>query len=95
MKTYYVYIITNKGNNVLYTGVTSNLDKRVQEHKENKYPHSFTSRYKCYKLVHYEMTNNIESALAREKQIKGGSRKQKLELITAENPKWTDLSESF
>ena len=95
MKTYCVYIMTSQGNNVLYTGVTSNLEKRVQEHKSNKYPHSFTSRYKCYKLVHYEMTNNIESALGREKQIKAGNRKQKLELISAENPEWTDLSDSL
>lgn len=92
MKTYYVYIMTNQYNKVLYTGVSSNLDKRVLEHKHNKFPHSFTSRYKCYKLVYYEMTHNIESALAREKQIKGGNRASKIKLINTENPGWKDLS---
>lgn len=91
MKTYYVYIMTNQSNKVLYTGVSSNLEKRVQEHKNNKYPHSFTSRYRCYKLVHYEITNDVKIALSREKQIKAGSRKKKIELVTEHNPEWKDL----
>ena len=93
-KNYYVYIMTNKGNSVLYTGVTNNLERRVYEHK-NKVVDGFTGRYNINKLVYFEEYNNINDAIAREKQIKGGSRKKKIELIEKDNPKWRDLSEDW
>ena len=80
----------NRRNGTLYTGVTSNLIKRVYEHK-NKVVKSFTSQYGVDKLGYYEVYENIESAIIREKQIKGGSRKNKLKLIESINPKWEDL----
>ncbi|MCD4695422.1 MAG: GIY-YIG nuclease family protein [Bacteroidales bacterium] len=87
----YVYILTNKSNRVLYTGVTSNLYSRTVEHKNKIHPRSFTARYNVNKLVYYEFLLTIEEAIKREKQIKGGSRKKKLELINSKNPKWLDL----
>ena len=84
--------MTNKINSVLYTGVTSNIKKRVFEHKTKKYKKSFTSHYNCNKLVWYEMSNSIESAIAREKQIKNWKRDWKIELIEKNNPRWLDLS---
>lgn len=90
-----VYIMANKGNKVLYTGVTSDLVSRVLEHKQGKYPNSFTSRYNVKKLVYYEIFPSIEEAIDREKQIKGGSRKKKEELINALNPEWRDLFEDI
>ena len=72
----YVYIITNKNNTVLYTGVTSDLIKRVWQHKQKQHP-GFASKYNCDKLIWYEQTEAIESAIVREKQIKAGSRKEK------------------
>ena len=77
---YYVYIFTNKRNPLLYTGVTNDLKRRVYEHRE-KLVSGFTKKYNVYKLVFYEATESIEPAIQREKQIKGGSRKEKLELI--------------
>ena len=93
MKPGFVYIMTNKTNSVLYTGVTSNLSLRVQQHKEGYPPKSFTSRYNVFKLVYWEAFQEIGDAIAREKQIKAGSRKKKLELIEAMNPEWKDLFE--
>jgi putative endonuclease len=90
-----VYIMTNIGNTVLYTGVTSDLFSRVMEHKAGKYLNSFTSRYNVKKLVYYEVFPSIEEAIDREKQIKGGSRKNKEKLITAMNPEWRDLVEDI
>ena len=90
----YVYILFNKRNGTLYTGITSNLIKRVYEHK-NKLPEGFTSKYGVDKLGYYEAHENIVSAIEREKQLKGGSRKKKLELIEAMNPDWNDLYESI
>lgn len=87
----YVYIMTNDNNTVLYTGVTSNLIGRVKEHKENLHPESFTARYNIRKLVYYESFESIVEAIKREKQIKAGSRKKKLDLINGSNPEWTDL----
>lgn len=87
----YVYILTNTYNRVLYTGVTSDLLRRVSEHKM-KLVEGFTKKYNCWKLVYYEAADDIAAAIQREKQIKGGSRKKKLELITAMNPGWLDLS---
>ena len=89
---YYVYILTNTQNTVLYTGVTNNLEKRIAEHKAKIYSDSFTARYNIHKLVYFETTTDIESAIAREKQIKAGSRKKKLSLIETINPAWNDLS---
>lgn len=89
-----IYIMTNKGHSVLYTGVTSNLFKRVTEHKE-KVISGFTSSYNVTKLVHYEEFNTMEEAIAREKQIKGGSRQKKIDLINGRNPEWKDLYEEF
>jgi putative endonuclease len=93
-KQYYVYIITNKWNKVLYTGVTNNLQRRVLEHK-NKTLKGFTKRYNVDKLVYYEIAESIESAILREKQIKGGSRKDKIELVNSMNAEWSDLYEAL
>jgi putative endonuclease len=87
---YFVYIMTNKHNNVLYTGVTNNLARRVFEHKE-KLIKGFTEKYKAVKLVYYEVHEDAYSAISREKQIKGGSRQKKIELITGYNKDWKDL----
>lgn len=90
-----IYILTNKNNNVLYTGLTRDLKSRLLEHKEKKYPNSFTSKYNLNKLVYYKGFNSIEEAIAEEKRIKGGSRKKKIELIESINPKWKDLSKQL
>ncbi len=86
-----MYIITNKNNTVLYTGVTSELRARIDEHKTKYYPKSFTAKYSCEKLVWYEWHDYIESAIEREKQLKAGSRKRKEDLIKLSNPGWKDL----
>ena len=91
MKKGFVYIITNKNNNVLYTGITSELKNRIEKHKKKFYPNSFASKYNCNKLVYYEELPIILDAIAREKQIKGGSRKKKIDLIESINPEWDDL----
>ncbi len=90
-KSYYVYILTNKRNGTLYTGITSNLSRRMEEHKR-KQVKGFTSRYGIDKLVYVEMYESIEAALMREKQIKAWKRAWKLEAIEKENPDWKDLS---
>jgi len=92
---YYVYINTNRWNSVLYTGVTNNLLNRSYQHKNKNSKISFTAKYKADKLVYYEVFNNINDAISREKQIKGGSRKKKIELIKTINQKWRDLSEDL
>lgn len=89
-KYYYVYILANPANTVLYTGVTSDLVRRVYEHK-NKVTGGFTAKYNVSKLVYFESVGDIESAIAREKQIKGGSRAGKVKLIEAGNPSWEDM----
>lgn len=86
-----VYFMTNKRNNVLYTGATSDLPNRVIEHKRHKYPHSFTARYNCEKLVYFENFSSIVEAIAREKEIKGWKRFKKDHLINGMNPRWEDL----
>ena len=86
--------MTNKHNNVLYTGVTNNLERRILEHRSGK-GSAFTRTYKITKLVYFEETNNIKEAIAREKQIKGGSRKKKIELINSFNPMWNDLFDEY
>ncbi len=91
---YSIYIVTNKNNTVLYTGVTSNLKKRVYEHKE-KLADGFTKKYKVDKLVYFEIYHDINDAIAREKRIKGGSRRKKLDMINKINPGWRDLYEEI
>jgi putative endonuclease len=93
MRQYYVYIMTNRSR-TLYTGVTNNLMRRVYEHK-NKLTDGFTKKYNITKLVYYESTPEITSAIAREKQIKGWLRKRKVALIESANPHWKDLSEEW
>ena len=87
----YVYILFNKKNGTLYTGITSNIKKRLYQHK-NKIHEGFTSKYEVTKLGYYEVFNDIKAAIEREKQIKGGSRQKKLILIESFNPEWKDLS---
>lgn len=87
----YVYIMTNRNNTVLYVGVTSLLRNRIIEHRMKRFPNSFTSRYNISKLVYFEGYTSIVEAIAREKQIKGGSRAKKIELINGFNPDWNDL----
>jgi len=89
-KNYYVYILTNKSNSVLYTGVTSDLKKRVYQHK-NKMIDGFSKKYNVSKLVYYEVFDDPEYAILREKQLKAGSRQKKLNLINGMNKEWTDL----
>lgn len=91
MKVYFVYIMSNHYNTVLYTGVTGDLDRRVCEHKNGK-GSAFTQKYKCHKLVYFNQTESIDSAIEEEKRIKGGSRKAKEALIESSNPCWLDLS---
>jgi|SRR5690606_28470928 len=86
-----VYIMTNHTHTVLYTGVTANLLKRVYQHRTHEFPNSFTSKYHAIKLVYYESFSRIEEAIAREKQIKSGSRAKKELLINSMNPEWRDL----
>ena len=86
--------MTNKRNNVLYTGVTNDLKRRVYEHKE-KLVEGFTKKYNITRLVYYEVFENIENAILREKQIKGGSRQKKNELVDSMNKEWRDLYEEL
>ena len=90
MNQYYVYIMTNKSR-TLYTGVTNNLERRVQEHKQKLVP-GFTAKYNINRLVYYEVTDNVYSAISREKEIKGWLRAKKIGLIKSKNPEWRDLS---
>jgi putative endonuclease len=87
---FFIYILTNKNNTVLYTGVTKDLGERVYQHKE-KLVKGFTKKYNIDKLVYYERFSHIDEAIAREKQIKAGSRQKKIDLINSLNPEWTDL----
>jgi len=90
----YVYIMSNKPNGTLYIGVTSNLVKRIWEHKEG-FSEGFTNKYQLKSLVYYEIFDDIELAISREKQLKAGNRKKKIDLIYAMNPNWNDLYESI
>ena len=94
MKQSYVYILTNKFDTVLYTGVTDNLVKRVYQHRHKLMP-GFTSKYNIDKLVYFEIFEDITEAIKREKQIKGGSRRKKVELIKKINPYFNDLYEEI
>ena len=88
---YFVYILTNKTNKVLYTGVTNNLERRLYEHK-NHLVDRFSSKYNTNKLVYYEVSESVESVIAREKQIKSYRRDKKIALINESNSEWKDLS---
>jgi len=93
-KEYCVYIMTNAYNTVLYTGVTNNLQRRVLEHKEGA-GGGFTKKYNVNKLVYFECGDDVNTAIFREKQIKAGSRKKKIELVNSMNPDWKDLFEEY
>jgi len=92
-KRCFVYILTNKNHTVLYTGVTSNLPQRMERHKTGFYKSAFSHSYKVTMLVYFKEYDSIVDAIAREKQIKAGSRQKKLDLINALNPEWKDLSD--
>ena len=92
---YFVYILTNKNNTVLYTGVTNDLIRRVYEHKHHADPNSFTAKYDVTKLVYYESTSDVNAAIEREKQIKSWNRKRKNKLVESKNPSWTELYDSL
>ena len=93
-KDYYVYIMTNKYNKVLYTGVTNDLARCIGEHRDGS-GSGFTTRYRITKLVYYETFGEISLAIARETQIKGGSRQKKLDLVNRLHPTWRDLYEDI
>jgi putative endonuclease len=92
-KSYYVYIMTNLSK-TLYVGVTSNLEQRVQQHKQKLIP-GFTAKYNITQLIYYEETSDVLTAIAREKTIKGWLRAKKIALIESANPKWLDLSTTW
>lgn len=91
---YYVYILTNWDDSVMYVGVTNNLERRLYEHR-NHLVDGFTKKYNVHKLVYYEYTNDVCSALEREKQLKGWSRAKKNALVAKTNPTWKDLSKEW
>ena len=94
MGNYYVYILTNWNNHVMYVGVTNNLQRRIYEHKE-KLIDGFTSKYNVNKLVYYEETADIKSAISREKELKGWRRSKKDALVVTMNQNWEDLSKDW
>ena len=91
---YYVYILTNWNNKVMYVGVTNNLERRIYEHK-NKLADGFTKKYNVDKLVYFDSTSDVKAAIQREKQIKGWSRARKNELVESINREWLDLSDEW
>jgi putative endonuclease len=91
---YYVYILTNWNNKVLYIGVTNNLERRLYEHK-NALISGFTKKYKVHKLVYYDSTTDVTAAIEQEKRMKGWTRQKKIELIESINPNWNDLSSQW
>jgi putative endonuclease len=93
-KQYYVYIMTNKYNTTLYTGVTNDLARRAYQHKQGL-GGGFTSKYNVTKLVYYEVFDDSLTAIAREKQLKAGSRQKKIDLVNGMNPAWKDLALEF
>ena len=92
---FYVYILSNSNRKVIYVGVTNDLIRRVYEHKNHLDKGSFTSRYNIENLVYFEVTSDVESAILREKQIKGWNRERKNKLIESKNPDWIDLYSSI
>ena len=91
MNQYWVYMLTNRWKNVLYTGVTNSLEKRIWQHRNKAVP-GFTKKYNCDRLVHFEEYDRIEQAIAREKEVKGWVRIKKNALVNAKNPEWNDLA---
>ena len=91
-RKYFIYILASKKHGTVYTGITNDLKRRIAEHRDIK-PSSFTGRYKTFKLVYYEILDAPKSAIAREKQLKAGSRANKIRLIGGMNPGWEDLYE--
>ena len=91
---YYVYLLTNKNDKVMYVGVTNNLERRVHEHKTKMVP-GFTEKYNVDKLVYFEETHDVRAAIAREKEIKKWRREKKNNLVVARNPEWKDLSDGW
>ncbi|MBR2889083.1 MAG: GIY-YIG nuclease family protein [Oscillospiraceae bacterium] len=92
---YYVYILTNRNNRVLYTGVTNDLVRRMYEHKNHLDKNSFTAQYNVDRLVYYEVTSSSRAAIEREKQIKSWNREKKNKLVESKNPTWEDIYESI
>lgn len=92
---YYVYILANATNTVIYTGITRDLVRRVYEHRHHADPESFTARYDVTRLVYYEHTTDVRAAIEREKQIKGWNRRRKNKLVETMNPQWQDLWKSI
>ena len=92
---YYVYILSNSTNTIVYTGVTKDLIRRIYEHRHDLDSNSFSAKYQVHKLVYFESTSDINAAIAREKQIKGWNRKRKNKLVESKNPLWQDLYESI
>ena len=92
---YYVYILANLTHTTIYIGVTNDLIRRVYEHKNHLDPSSFTAKYDVHRLVYYEFTSDVRSALEREKQLKGWNRARKNKLVESMNPKWEDLYEGL
>lgn len=90
-KTYYVYVLASSRNGTLYIGITNNLQNRLWKHRNKHYEKSFTTKYTVLRLVYYEPTEDIESAIAREKQLKAWKRNWKIDLIEKQNPQWKDL----
>ena len=94
MNAYYVYILTNWNDQVMYIGVTNDLQRRLYEHRHHLVE-GFTSKYNVHKLVYFEQTTDVKSAIEREKQLKGWRRERKNELVETINPAWKDLSEDW
>jgi len=94
MEKSFVYLLTNKNNTVIYIGITSNLVKRIFEHKTKKNK-GFTYKYNCDKLIYFEEFSSINDAILREKQLKSGNRNKKENLINSMNPNWADLSQDW
>ena len=94
MNSYYVYILTNWKGNVMYIGVTNDLERRLYEHK-NELVEGFTKRYHVHKLVYYEETSDVKAAIEREKQLKNWARAKKDALVETMNPMWKDLSDEW
>lgn len=90
MKLYYVYLLASQAR-VIYIGITSTFERRLLEHREHKYPDSFTARYNATKLVRWEVYERVQDAIAREKELKGWRRRKKVRLIESENLEWNDL----
>jgi len=93
--SFWVYILTNKHNRVLYTGITNNIHTRLLSHRRKDNPVGFSTRYNCWKLVYMEEHRYIKNAISREKQIKAGNRARKVALIESINPDWRDLAEGW